>query len=307
MTDNPSDHEPDPAAIQPGPQEKESADSPASALSPAAAGQAEPGVSDTPGEAGSPRAVKKPGKNILKTFLDVAACRQVVTRLTSEREVKLQERLKTAGPGQFEPCRSIEQFRPASRCGARWEDAPDSSRFQICPKCRLHVYDFSKMDLAQASELVFTREGKKEPRFYRRLDGKFLTRDCPVGASRKASMIALMATVIVVFVGLVALVVSAPPPPKPARSSGAGQDSGSSTVQKQAQVPGLTGGAPAASSGSPGGHRTHVYQMNGNSVIEVDKPQASPAQHNETVGSPSLQSPPASPATPVPPRPTTDR
>lgn len=52
-------------------------------------------------------------------------------------------------------------------------------RRRFCGQCRLHVYNVSVMTRADAAEFVAHAEGRVCVRYYRRVDGTILTRDCP--------------------------------------------------------------------------------------------------------------------------------
>jgi hypothetical protein len=71
--------------------------------------------------------------------------------------------------------------RIASPCNASWESMPGDGARRYCDKCRLHVYDFSKLTSNEARELLVKTEGRLCGRIYVRKDGTVLTKDCPRG------------------------------------------------------------------------------------------------------------------------------
>lgn len=54
-------------------------------------------------------------------------------------------------------------------------------RVRFCQQCKLNVYNLSEMTKKDAEDLILEKEGKLCVRFYKRLDGTVLTRDCPLG------------------------------------------------------------------------------------------------------------------------------
>jgi hypothetical protein len=135
------------------------------------------------GTAPPARTVKKNTVPILaQTILDMEACRQVVGRMITEHEIKVQDLVKTSGDTQ--PAKCIEKYRRATPCKSKWEDMSGTDRFRLCPECKLYVYDFTQMDIAEADLLVTQRVGTAPAGYYKRKDGKFLASDCPVGVKR---------------------------------------------------------------------------------------------------------------------------
>jgi hypothetical protein len=53
-------------------------------------------------------------------------------------------------------------------------------RVRFCGDCKLNVYNLSWMTRLEATELIEQNEGRHCVRFFRRKDGTFVTRDCPV-------------------------------------------------------------------------------------------------------------------------------
>jgi len=106
----------------------------------------------------------------------------------------------------------LENLRIASPCSASWDGMEGDERVRFCRECRLHVYNLSAMDRAEAEALVREKEGQLCVRMYRRRDGTVLTRDCPVGRGRaRRWLVAQVAGVSGVFgiVGILAPLVRA--------------------------------------------------------------------------------------------------
>lgn len=75
----------------------------------------------------------------------------------------------------------LSRVRVASPCAESWEAMPGGERVRSCDRCQHKVYNLSEMTADEAARLVQEAEGRLCVRFYRRVDGTMLTRDCPVG------------------------------------------------------------------------------------------------------------------------------
>src|SRR5207244_12906424 len=76
----------------------------------------------------------------------------------------------------------LEGIEVASPCQARWEEMEGDEKVRFCKSCRLSVYNLSAMEVEEAAERILQDGDRLCVRFYRRVDGTVLTRDCPVGA-----------------------------------------------------------------------------------------------------------------------------
>ena len=87
----------------------------------------------------------------------------------------------------------LDHLRVAAPCPADWERMSGNERVRFCGECQLNVYNLSGMSRREAEALITSTEGRLCVRFYRRADGKILTRNCPVGLraiKRRASRLA---------------------------------------------------------------------------------------------------------------------
>jgi hypothetical protein len=69
-------------------------------------------------------------------------------------------------------------------------------RARHCQECNLNVYNLSEMTRADAERLIASREGRLCVRFYRRVDGTIITRDCPKGLRALAERVSRIAGVV---------------------------------------------------------------------------------------------------------------
>jgi hypothetical protein len=77
----------------------------------------------------------------------------------------------------------LDRVDVAKPCSASWDEMTGDDRVRRCESCHLDVYDISAMRREEAQEFLAARAGAERTciRFFRRADGRLLTRDCPVG------------------------------------------------------------------------------------------------------------------------------
>ncbi len=103
---------------------------------------------------------------------------------------------------------SLEIIDIAKPCPADWNAMRGDEQVRFCKHCSLNVYNLSAMSRADAEKLVGEREGRLCVRFYRRLDGTVITRDCGGGwklAARRFGRFATAATAVVLTAALAPL------------------------------------------------------------------------------------------------------
>jgi hypothetical protein len=80
---------------------------------------------------------------------------------------------------------AIRNYNLASPCPMASEPMTGPERFRICRECEHYIYEFSGLSLHDSKQIVFKREGKATPTFYRREDGTFTTVDCPKSPAKQ--------------------------------------------------------------------------------------------------------------------------
>jgi hypothetical protein len=77
----------------------------------------------------------------------------------------------------------LDRVGVAKPCKANWAEMTGDDRVRHCGSCDLDVYDISAMRRDEAQAFLASRAGAGRTciRFFRRADGRLLTRDCPVG------------------------------------------------------------------------------------------------------------------------------
>src|SRR3569833_3627770 len=76
----------------------------------------------------------------------------------------------------------LNQISVATPCHESWDEMTGDDKKRFCAGCKKHVYNLSAMTEAEAQEVL--NVGRPCVRFYRRLAGTLLTKDCPVGVRR---------------------------------------------------------------------------------------------------------------------------
>ncbi|HEY9870452.1 MAG TPA: hypothetical protein V6D08_14905, partial [Candidatus Obscuribacterales bacterium] len=210
------------------------------------AGEAAPARPAEAHQAGLQETAASVRRVIRRKTAEMANFRDQLARLVEETRQKEQERQQAIEslpqPEILEPPPELlDKYRYASLCPSRWEDLSGSERYRLCKQCHLFVYDFEKMDLGAVKKLVFQREGITDPTFYKRQDGRFLTRDCPVGVQRRQKRIAAVAVVLLLAGSVIGLYVLMPPPPPPQVAR-----------EVQRQLPGIGATVPPKKEDKPG-------------------------------------------------------
>ncbi len=123
-----------------------------------------------------------------------------------ERSEKIaEEKRATEPPRQFQ---GIENFKVIAKCPWRWDDPYAKDRVAVCQKCALHVYNFEGLELPEAERLIYQRENIEKPKLFKRPDGKFMTRTCPIAAREKRSVPIMIGVGTVLIVGMIFILVA---------------------------------------------------------------------------------------------------
>ncbi|MBX5481255.1 MAG: hypothetical protein IRZ16_05305 [Myxococcaceae bacterium] len=105
----------------------------------------------------------------------------------------------------------LRRLRIASPCSEKWSEMSGDDRVRHCAKCRLNVFNFEGLSVAEVKALLTERQGRVCVRMLRRRDGTVITRDCPVGARKvRLRMLAGLALAAGLVLAMVASVRRAP-------------------------------------------------------------------------------------------------
>ncbi len=127
-----------------------------------------------------------------KTIFDLDQLQKIeqqASRKEAERILVAAAVIHEQPPAPSPPIRPLEHFRLSSDCPVQWASMSGRSRVKYCTRCHQQVYDLSELDEQEARVLVAKHEGREDFCFYRRKDGKFQVKDCPVGAAQKTRTI----------------------------------------------------------------------------------------------------------------------
>lgn len=79
----------------------------------------------------------------------------------------------------------LDNIRVASPCSADWSKMTGDERTRHCGDCKKNVYNISELTRDEAERLIVEKEGRLCVRYYQRMDGTILLKDCVVGVRRK--------------------------------------------------------------------------------------------------------------------------
>lgn len=88
----------------------------------------------------------------------------------------------------------LKNLKIASPCSADWNTMAGDERKRFCGECKLSVYNLSGMTSYDAENLLRNAEGRLCVRYFERVDGTVLTKDCPIGWNRVKQRGILIAT-----------------------------------------------------------------------------------------------------------------
>jgi hypothetical protein len=241
---------------------------------------------------------------IPRTMLDMDACKGVVNRLLSDKEAKLKEQLSQPSSESFKPLVTIDKYKKGSPCPMKWDEFTGTERIRYCERCQLYIYNFDKVELPQAQEMVFKREEKKNCTFFKRPDGKFMTVNCPEGLKRKRGVIIATAVACIALI-LMLFAASQAPPPKPESAQGDQNGGATSSTNTAGGTPdykamGTVQGATAQGQPDDGPVVTITPDSQimarpiQTGVVPAVAPNAYPA--NQYYGQQPVQPPPAAPS-----------
>jgi hypothetical protein len=79
----------------------------------------------------------------------------------------------------------LPNIRVAAPCTADWNAMSGDERMRACGQCNKNVYNLSNMTRDEAETLIIAKEGKLCVRYYQRIDGTIILKDCEVGVAKR--------------------------------------------------------------------------------------------------------------------------
>jgi hypothetical protein len=79
----------------------------------------------------------------------------------------------------------LPNIRVAAPCTADWNAMTGDERMRACGQCNKNVYNLSNMTRDEAEALIVAKEGKLCVRYFQRIDGTIILKDCEVGVAKR--------------------------------------------------------------------------------------------------------------------------
>jgi hypothetical protein len=152
---------------------------------------------------------------VAKTMLDHSVLSEQVVKSVEKEKMRAAYIAQEKANDPVKEFHEIDSKKLASPCAFTWaESGGKQGRVRACSTCQTQAYDFSGVESPEAEALIFKQESLKKFTLYKRADGKFMTKNCPVQAQRKRNLVLLCVIGAIVMIGAVALMLMMPPPPK---------------------------------------------------------------------------------------------
>lgn len=106
----------------------------------------------------------------------------------------------------------MKQAQIAAPCSVEWDDMTGDDKVRFCGECKLNVFNAAEMSGDEvAQSLLRAQNGERVcMQLYRRADGTFLTKNCPVGVQKlRERAVAAMGRAAAWIAGAVSVLVSA--------------------------------------------------------------------------------------------------
>jgi hypothetical protein len=189
---------------------------------------------------GMQRLIKNIDRVCEKTKVDLEACRQVVSKVLSKQEGDLDKMSYTSSPRAFTPPKPspIKNFKNSASCGSSWENMSGTDCIRLCDKCQLFVYDFKDKEKSEVDATVFRREGKENASFWKRIDGTFMTTNCPIGAKKRIRTLSVLvlASALPIF-GIIGLCLFSAPSAVPSKTAQLSSPGAASSLAQKSERP----------------------------------------------------------------------
>ncbi len=152
---------------------------------------------------------------VAKTMLDHAVLSAALVRSAEKEKIRAGELAKDRANDPVKEFHQVDSKKMATPCAWTWTESGGKDRVRSCSKCQTQVYDFAGMELPEAEALIFKQESRKKASLFKRADGKFMTKDCPVQVQRKRNNFLLCFFGALIMISAIAWMVLMPPQPKP--------------------------------------------------------------------------------------------
>ncbi|HEY9732400.1 MAG TPA: hypothetical protein V6C89_10840 [Drouetiella sp.] len=150
-----------------------------------------------------------------KTMLDYQVLSSALEKSAEKKKVRADELALERANEPVKEFHQVDSKKLAMPCSFTWSENNGNERVRACSQCRTQLYDFTGMELADAEALIFKQESVKKATLFKRADGKFMTKDCPLQVRRRKRFLLLGAFAALVILSVMALLIMMPPPPTP--------------------------------------------------------------------------------------------
>lgn len=150
---------------------------------------------------------------VAKTMLDHQVLSSALERSAEKKKIRAAELALERSNEPVKEFHQVDSRKMATPCSFTWSESGGKDRVRACSHCRTQVYDFTGMELDEAEALIFKQESIKKAKLFKRADGKFMTKNCPVQATRKRILFLLCIFGVLVMLSAVAVLSMMPPQP----------------------------------------------------------------------------------------------
>lgn len=148
---------------------------------------------------------------VAKTMLDHSVLSEQLVKSHEKEKMKAAYIAQERANEPVKEFNEVDSNKSASPCAWTWsESGGKTGRVRACDTCQTKVYDFSGMEMPEVEALIFKHESKKKFPLFKRVDGKFMTTDCPVQAQRKRNLMLLCVVGTLVVICALALMIMIP-------------------------------------------------------------------------------------------------
>ncbi len=152
---------------------------------------------------------------VAKTMLDHQVLSSALEKSAEKKKIRAAELALERSNEPVKEFHQVDSKKMATPCTFTWSESGGKDRVRACSQCRAQVYDFTGMELDDAEALIFKQESLKKATLFKRADGKFMTKNCPLQAQRKRNLFLLCIFGALVMLSAVAVLIMMPPQPNP--------------------------------------------------------------------------------------------
>ncbi|MBS1956986.1 MAG: hypothetical protein JST89_22545 [Cyanobacteria bacterium SZAS-4] len=151
---------------------------------------------------------------VAKTMLDHRVLSSALEKSAEKKKIRAAELALERANEPVKEFHQVDSKKMATPCSFTWAER-SGDRVRACSKCHTQVYDFTGMELDEAEALIFKQESIKKATLFKRADGKFMTKNCPLQARRKRNLLLLFVVGALVVLSAVAVLFMMPPQQEP--------------------------------------------------------------------------------------------